>query len=156
MLYCNNINVHSLKAMAHLHPTQFCHQHAIKLTPLRQQVLDILSEQKQPLTAYAVLDILKISNPKAQVMSVYRVLEFLQQHDLVHRIENLNAFMVCSHLAEHHVSQWLICKTCGSAKEYVSDHFQQVIEHIENNTGFSVSIPTIELMGTCKACQANL
>lgn len=141
--------------MAHLNPSQYCQQHDIKLTPLRQQVLDILSEQKQPLTAYAVLDILKQGNPKAQVMSVYRILEFLQTHGLVHRIENLNAFMVCSHLAEHHVSEWLICKDCGAAKEYISDGFQLAIEQLETNTGFKVSTPTIELMGVCSDCQSN-
>jgi len=156
MLYCNNYYVTTyINSMASLHPTQYCEQHAIKLTPLRQQVLDILSQQTQPLTAYAVLDILKQNKPKAQVMSVYRVLEFLQKYSLVHRIENLNAFMVCSHLAEHHISQWLICKVCGAAKEYISDGFQQVIHQIENNTGFNVSTPTIELVGICQDCQTK-
>jgi len=141
--------------MAHLNPLQYCLQHDIKLTPLRQQVLDILSEKNQPLTAYAVLDILKQGNPKAQVMSVYRILDFLQTHGLVHRIENLNAFMVCSHLAEHHVSQWLICKVCGAAKEYIADGFQRAIQQLESSTGFKVSTPTIELMGVCSDCQSK-
>lgn len=141
--------------MAQLHPKQYCQQRAIKLTPLRQQVLDILNQQTQPLTAYAILELLKLSNPKAQVMSVYRVLDFLQQHELVHRIENLNAFMLCHHLAEQHASQWLICKNCGAAKEYISSDFQHAIQHIESNTGFNVSSPTIELMGICKNCQTQ-
>lgn len=141
--------------MKHLNPAEYCQQHAIKLTPLRQQVLNILSQQTQPLTAYAVLDLLKVDNPKAQVMSVYRTLEFLQTHELVHRIENLNAFMVCSHLAECHVSHWLICKVCGATKEYITKSFQQAIKQIEDNTGFKVNNPTIELMGVCTHCQSR-
>lgn len=141
--------------MTHVDPHKYCQQHAVKLTPLRQQVLDILSQHQQPLTAYAVLDVLKQSNPKAQVMSVYRILEFLQTNGLIHRIENLNAFMVCSHLAERHVSQWLICQTCGIATECVTESFQQGIAHIEKDTGFQVTTPTIELMGICADCQAQ-
>ncbi|MGY0399953.1 MAG: Fur family transcriptional regulator [Ostreibacterium sp.] len=131
----------------------YCQQHDVKLTPLRQQVLSILTSNRQPLTAYALLDILKESNPKSQVMSVYRVLNFLQQKGLVHRIENLNAFMACNHLAERHSSQWLICQQCGKAEECILSAFRQGIEQLESETGFHVTIPTIELLGFCKHCK---
>ena len=141
--------------MKNINPAQYCQSHSLKMTPLRQQVVDILAKQTHPLTAYAVLDILKKENPKAQAMSVYRVLKFLQTNGLVHRIENLNAFMICQHLSENHLSQWLICESCGVAKECVTKDFQQGIAYIEKDTGFSVTMPTIELMGICHKCQNN-
>lgn len=137
------------------HSQDYCHTHGIKLTPLRQQVLDILSTEQQPLTAYAVLDKLKVYNPKAQAMSVYRILDFLQTNHLIHRIENLNAFMVCSHLNERHRSQWLICERCGKTEEYISPTFRQGIKQLEDDTGFQVATPTIELLGICQQCQEN-
>ncbi len=127
-------------------------KHKIKLTPLRQQVLAILSKQKQPLTAYAVLDELKKDKPNAQVMSVYRVLDFLLENGLVHRIENLNSFIICSHLSEGHSSQWLICESCGKAEEIDSKDFCKAISQIERQSGFRVKTPTIELLGVCKVC----
>ncbi len=127
-------------------------KHKIKLTPLRKQVLDILAKQEQPLTAYAILDILKKDKPNAQVMSVYRVLDFLLENGLVHRIENLNGFIVCSHLSEGHSSQWLICESCGKAEEIDSADFNRAISKLEKESGFRVKTPTIELQGICQAC----
>lgn len=131
----------------------YCESHNIKLTPLRKNILLIVAKTKQPLTAYQILDELKQDNPKAQVMSVYRVLEYLLAHHLIHRIENLNAFMPCCHLLEKHFSQWLICETCGDTKECALPVFEQGIDQIEKHTGFSVTNPTIELLGLCSQCQ---
>lgn len=135
---------------------RYCQQNAIKLTPLRQAVLNILATQEQPLTAYKILDKLKQSNPKAQVMSVYRVLDFLQTYHLIHRIENLNAFMLCHHLSEHHSSQWLICEQCGNVVEYAGEEFNQAINTITEKNGFTVTVPTIELKGVCADCQRGV
>ncbi|PIE45178.1 MAG: hypothetical protein CSA45_03865 [Gammaproteobacteria bacterium] len=134
---------------------RYCREHNCKLTPLRRRVLDILLAQKQPLTAYAVLDILKKSNPKAQVMSVYRVLDFLVTNGLVHRIENLNAFMTCHHLSKRHFSQWLICQQCGDVEECIASDFKQGMQQITADTGFSITSPMIELFGICRRCRSR-
>lgn len=131
----------------------YCEQQAIKLTPLRKKVLLIVTNTKQPLTAYQVLDELRKENPKAQVMSVYRVLDYLIKHHLIHRIENLNAFMPCCHLAMQHLSQWLICEICGDTQEFTSPIFNQGVIVVEKQTGFSVTTSTIELLGLCQSCQ---
>lgn len=134
---------------------QYCEKNRIKLTPLRESILMILVTQKQPMTAYQILDELKQTNAKAQVMSVYRVLEYLKEHHLIHRIENLNAFMLCNHLSKTHLSQWLICEICGDAQEWSLPVFQTGINHLEKDTGFSVTSPTIELLGVCRICQTH-
>jgi len=144
--------------MSQLNIHEYCQQHALKLTPWRTNVLDIMSEQKKPLTAYEILDLLKERNPKAQVMSVYRVLDFLQVHGLVHRIESQNAFMLCHHLSKKdacadHVSQWFICKDCGHTIENTNDELDQLIEKMAAEHHFTITAPTIELIGLCAHCQ---
>lgn len=134
---------------------RYCQEKAIKLTPLREKILGIIASAEQPLTAYAILQVLQVDNPKAQVMSVYRVLGFLLENQLIHRIENLNAFTSCCHLFEKHLSQWLICQTCGHVDEQALTTFKQGIAEVEAQTGFTVTSPTIELMGTCVNCQEN-
>ncbi|MPV86312.1 Fur family transcriptional regulator [Ostreibacterium oceani] len=132
--------------------SEYCQLRGIKLTPLRQDILKILANTSKPLTAYTVLDKLKLSRPKAQVMSVYRVLDFLHSHELIHRIENLNAYRLCCHLESVHFSQWLICQRCGNVSEHCLGTFDQGIAEIKRMTGFDVADSTIELKGTCQSC----
>ncbi len=131
----------------------YCQAHQIKLTPLRRHVLDILQKQRRPLTAYVILEHLKTFNPKAQVMSVYRVLDYLLANGLVHRLESLHAFIACSHLSTTHLSQWLICQSCGNTEEYIAPDFHDLIARLEEKSGFHVTSPTIELHGICQQCQ---
>ncbi len=108
-----------------------CKVNHIKLTPLREQVLAIISQSEKPLTAYAILDELKTVKPNAQVMSIYRTLNFLLDKELIHRIESLNAVMLCHHMdAREHLSQWLICERCGEATECDLPIFQQGLDDI--------------------------
>lgn len=134
---------------------KYCIENNVRLTNLRRTILDILLESDQPLTAYTILDLLKARSPKANVMSVYRVLEFLMGHKLVHRIENLNAFITCNHLFEKHLSQWLICEECGHTQERISGMVEGDITNIEKETGFKVVKQTIELTGLCQSCQTE-
>lgn len=134
----------------------YCRRHHIKLTPLRQQILMLLIRENQPLTAYSVLALLKEHNLKAQVMSVYRVLDFLQSHGLVHRIEHLNAFMPCQKREPHaHVSQWLICTACGKAEERIEPLFAEGVMALSASADFVVNTQTIELRGLCATCHAS-
>lgn len=133
----------------------YCQQHHIKLTPLREQILQIIQQSQAPVTAYEILDELKNANPKAQVMSVYRVINFLLEKGLIHRIESLNAVMSCCLLSEKHVSQWLICSHCNHAQEYASPMVQSLISEVEQQTEFSVTSPTIELVGVCASCKTK-
>ncbi len=131
-----------------------CQQRHIKLTPLRQAILGIVASANTPLTAYAILDELRRERPKAQVMSVYRVLNFLLDNGLIHRIESLNAFVLCHHLNQRdHLSQWLICSVCGGITEYVSPLAEQHYNDIAEQTGFEVATSVIELSGRCQACR---
>lgn len=132
---------------------RYCEEKAVKLTPLREKILSIIMQTTQPMTAYVILEALQADKPKAQVMSVYRILDFLLENGLVHRIENLNAFMPCYHLFENHQSQWLICKQCGRTDESALPIFNQAIAEIEAQTDFTVTSPTIELVGLCNTCQ---
>ena len=69
----------------------------VRLTLLRQRVLTVLEEAGEPVKAYAILEALR--QPAARPIppaSVYRALDFLQQHGLAHKLETLNAFVACT------------------------------------------------------------
>lgn len=132
-----------------------CKQRDINLTPLRKTLLTCLYNSNVPLTAYALLDQLKPEQPKLKAMSVYRILEFLIDHDIVHRIESLNAYAVCTCPDTQHQSQWLICDSCDKAIELPSNTLTAFLDTITESSGFEIKKPTIELFGTCKQCQMS-
>ncbi len=132
----------------------YCRRRKVKLTPLRESVLKIIAAAHTPLTAYAILDELRLQRPTAQVMSVYRVLNFLLDNRLIHRLESLNAVVLCHHIEEEgHWSQWLICQHCGEVIECDLPVFEQGFAEIAQKTGFMVTTSVIELSGVCADCQ---
>src|SRR5262245_35383755 len=104
-----------------------CKQQGVKLTPLRESLLNLLYQQPLPLSAYELLRLLRESHPQAEAMTVYRILNFLENHHLVHRIISCNTYAAC-HTPHHpHRPQLLICERCGISSE-INDHtlFQAV------------------------------
>ncbi len=132
----------------------------ISLTEKRQKILAVLLNAKQALSAYDIVDAYKEEfNQSIPAMSVYRILDFLMEIDLVHKLESVNQFLVCEHAAcehEHAKAQFLICDDCHSVQEISVD--KSVFNTLSNsvaNSGFSLRPLQLELHGTCLACSEN-
>ena len=80
-------------------------------------VLDQLTAASGPLSAYAWLTSCRSRSPRAA--QVYRALEKLVALGLVHRLESLNAFVVCQQpgCAPHTAVIFTICVTCGAVAD---------------------------------------
>ncbi len=132
----------------------------IKLTEKRQKVLSVLLNAKQSLSAYEIVDAYKEEfNQPIPAMSVYRILDYLMEIDLVHKLESVNQFLVCEHAAcehEHAKAQFLICDDCHSVQEISVDKsvFNTLNKSVANS-GFSLRTLQLELHGTCLACSTN-
>ena len=69
------------------HAEEHCRDHGIRLTPKRKQVLFGLVKAQKALSAYDVIDEVKREfNSVLQPMSVYRILEFLTDNQLIHKL----------------------------------------------------------------------
>ena len=80
-----------------------CAEKGARLTQRRRQVLTVLMQSSSPLSAYEVLDLCNRSTTSAMpAMSVYRILDFLEQQLLVHRLSTSNKFVSCAHIACDH------------------------------------------------------
>ena len=73
-----------------------CAERGARLTPVRRRVLEIIWQSHRPLGAYAILEVLSGEGHSPAPPTVYRALEFLLTHGLVHRLSSLNAFIGCS------------------------------------------------------------
>ncbi|NBX66966.1 MAG: transcriptional repressor [Proteobacteria bacterium] len=129
-----------------------CEASGTRLTDTRRLVLEIIAASKKPIGAYDVLAQLskKINNPKPP--TAYRALEFLQQHGFIHRIESLNAYMVCGIGHRHEGSQFMICDSCGTVAEAHLCTMPAPIADKAKTAGFTLNHWNLELHGTCREC----
>ncbi len=126
---------------------------SIKLTPTRQIVLDILKQKNAPLGAYEILDSLKGSKDNAVPMTVYRALDFLIEKHLIHKVENLNAYMACAHPSHHHICQLIICEACSKVIESCDKELENLIKLKAESAGFKTTKATLEISAICSDCQ---
>lgn len=135
-----------------------CARRGAQLTPLRRQVLELVLESGAPVGAYALLDRLKASRPGAAPPTVYRALDFLLAHGLIHKVERLNAYVGCSdaaHGLDHdHPHQFLICRRCGATAEIADADVAAALEAAARRAGFAAASATVEVEGLCARCAA--
>jgi Fur family zinc uptake transcriptional regulator len=132
---------------------EYCHREGLRLTELRRQVLELVWGSHRPVGAYDLLQQITETGRKAAPPTVYRALEFLLDHHLIHRIDSMNAYLGCSQPGHEHNAQFFICKGCGEAAELVDRKIDNALSRDAENLGFEIEKRTIELTGTCGACR---
>jgi Fur family zinc uptake transcriptional regulator len=85
---------------------------------------------------------------------VYRALDFLVAHHLVHRIESRNAFIACVHEhAGRELALFLICETCGTVGESSPGTVAQSLAVAAREDGFMPRTSVVEITGVCAHCR---
>jgi len=130
-----------------------CAAKGARLTKLRRKVLELVWASHRPVGAYDLLRDLSQEKTNAAPPTVYRALEFLQEHGLVHRISSLNAFVGCPSPDVSHSGEFLICRACGAAGEVLDEQIGETIARSAANQGFLVEQKTIEVIGLCPHCR---
>lgn len=133
----------------------YCIQKSIRLTRLRKKIICLLDSQNKPLKAYELLAKLNHEqDDKAYaIMSIYRVLDFLCQHRIVHRINSNNSYILCCHPGKHSC-QIFICNQCGKKIEFHDQLLQQALTKLAAKSQFTIKQHTIDLSGICQYCLA--
>ncbi len=137
---------------------RLCTERGARLTPLRHRVLELIwrghaPANHAPVRAYDLLARLSDKGARAAPPTVYRALEFLLAHGLIHRIESLNAYVGCMHPEGAHGGQFLICEVCGAAAEVHDPRVDAAVARRAEELGFAVRRKTIEVEGICPPCQ---
>ncbi|WP_371374023.1 transcriptional repressor [Thalassotalea aquiviva] len=132
-----------------------CKRTGARFTPAREQVFLIMANNHGPMGAYELLDELKKQDTAAKPATVYRALDFLAKQGFVHKIESINAFLLCDHFSEcNHPVQLLICDDCGAVEEIQSNNLELVIKTMADASGFKITHQVVEAHGQCQQCQA--
>jgi len=129
-----------------------CVEQGGRLTLQRRQVLSVLLDSDRPMGAYQILDALRDQHPTIAPPTVYRALDFLQQHGLIHKLETLHAYISCSHPDHAHHSQFLICTGCGDVLELEDAQVVHSLDHAATASGFKPNQDVVEVTGYCAQC----
>jgi Fur family zinc uptake transcriptional regulator len=136
---------------------QICEARGVRLTSLREQVLELVWQSHKPLGAYTLIDMLaQASTRRIAPPTVYRALEFLLEEGLIHRINSLNAFIGCPAPGKKHQSHFLICQNCEVAVELDSASLNKSVAEVTLATGFTLTSHSIEISGLCPGCQSSV
>lgn len=132
-----------------------CRRRGARLTDVRRRVLELVWHSHAPVGAYALLETLGREGFCAAPPTVYRALDFLLAHGLIHRIERLNAFAGCTRPGTPHAGQFLLCERCGTAAELDDPAIDAAIAAAAGRLGFTVARQTVEVDGLCPACRGG-
>ena len=141
---CRDHSIEAVKAA--------CAARGLRLTDIRQRVLEILLEDHRALGAYDVLERLTAGGHAAHPPVAYRALDFLVANGFAHKIERLNAFVACPSPDANHRPAFLICGDCRTVSEAAVPQQQGVLDEEAARTGFRIDAVSIEAEGLCPAC----
>lgn len=132
-----------------------CSAQGGRLTPQRQQVLSLIWQEHRPVGAYELLERLRAAGVKAAPPTVYRALEFLLSHGLIHRIESMNAYTGCTAPGTEHHGQFLVCSRCQRVAELDDTAISAELDASAQRLGFEIERQTVEISGLCPGCRSN-
>ncbi len=132
-----------------------CTMRGARLTPVRRRVLELILQSTQPMGAYALLAQLQGGRGKLGPPTVYRALDFLLAHKLIHKIETSSAFIACRDIEHPHESQFMICEDCGATEEIRDDRIIESLRRLGEGRGYAVERQVIEVRGLCPACRST-
>ena len=102
-----------------------CRQSGARLTEKRKRALTLLLDAPAPISAYELKDAYeeRYGEPLT-AMSAYRMLNFLVEETLAHKLNSVNKYAACAHIScshPHQVPQFLICDACEAVAEVALD-----------------------------------
>ena len=136
---------------------QRCKNNGARFTTKRKQALMLLLTANKAISAYDLLDAFKENfNETLPATSIYRILDFLIDEGLVHKIDIANKYIACEHIQTDKTDdemQFIICQSCQKVKELSLS--QNVLNELTNNVkkaGFRMIEPKVEMNCICHEC----
>ena len=138
---------------------QVSQQNGLKFTIKRSNVLQLMLVSKKALSAYDIVDDYFVQyQQKISAVSVYRMLDFLINAGLVHKLSSNSQYIVCSHITcshAHETPMLLICNSCHQVGEVaIGNELLPALKKSAASSGFQLQDKQLEFHGTCKVCQS--
>ncbi len=135
-----------------------CEHRGTRLTDKRKAVLTGLLSSRRALSAYELIEVCRETmDEKLPPMSMYRILDFLEEEGLVHKLKLANRYVACMHITcdhQHEVPQFLICNECFRVEETAIS--KAMLDSLKGNVkkvGFELVSPQLEINCVCGDCR---
>lgn len=137
---------------------KYCQQNQLILTPLREMMLDIILRETGVIKAYQILAKMQVKSETAVAPpTIYRTLDFWATAGVLHKIDEINGYIVCRHRHEHSencsIPFILVCRECGAVFEYELPDLWQQLNNQLIQKDFIPDKDHIVLTGKCQKCQ---
>lgn len=129
-----------------------CENKGIRFTEIRKKILAMVWQNHGAAKAYDILDKLRQKDISTKPPTVYRALDFLMEHNLIHKLNSLNAYVGCSHPLEPCACYFLICYICGHVHECCNETITSAILETTHHYQFKAKHVTLEIEGKCQQC----
>jgi Fur family ferric uptake transcriptional regulator len=124
-----------------------------RVTLAKRTVVEVLVNANGHMTAEEITSAVQALRPEVSPSTIYRILEELEELDVV----------VHSHLAQaaavYHltgaVHGHLTCEVCKTTVEISASHFDALNRDLQKTYGFQLDRHHVALSGTCAACQQS-
>lgn len=118
----------------------------------QSDVLRVLENHSKPMTAYAILDEMKRSEPALAAPTIYRTLTALTEQGRAHKLESIKAFVPCrcDHVAS--VPVLAICEECGTVEEHDGTPILPKLQALSAQSSFQATRHIVEIHGLCQTC----
>lgn len=124
-----------------------------KQAAVRQSdVLSVLNGHDKPMTAYAILDQMKLGEPDLAAPTVYRALAALTDQGRAHKLESIKAFIPCRCNHKAAVPVLEICEDCGTVEEHDGTRLLAELSAISAKSSFNATRHIVEVHGRCHGC----
>ena len=130
-----------------------CERRGSRLTGQRREVLNCVAQSHSAVGAYDIIERMAGLGPRPAPITVYRALDFLEAHGLVHKIESRNAFVACTHPHDGKPAAMLVCERCGLVDEQDLPQVFEALHQAADSRGFALHRSVVELTGLCAACR---
>lgn len=131
-------------------------------TKPRRLVLEALETANKPLSPYELADAIREGGDKSDVVSIYRIMQTLEENGLVHRMVGSGKFRKC-HLApeedctrhqSQHCHHNLVCRVCGGIDEVHCPGMDLIEQALSAQSSFLIEGHVLEFTGLCGRCRA--
>ncbi len=134
--------------------------HQLRLTSPRKMLIAFLDENTSPMTPYEIRDLLKSQGQKADVVTIYRILDEFEKIGLVHKVMTLGRYVRCDEIElEAHCEKdddchhYLICENCHKVEEISGENLHDLEKVIATQMKFRVKRHFLEFLGLCSKCK---
>ena len=127
----------------------------LKITRPRKMIVDLLAKSDKALSPYEMRDLLKKKKINADVVTIYRVLEILENIGLAHKVLAFSGYIRCNteKMGENSCHHYLLCQNCHRVEEVEGENLHQLEKKISKKHKFEINYHYLEFMGLCEICQ---